>query len=96
MRRNFFDPHWEHDPAWEQTNIVLIDSATLRKAEQQILSCEGCNRKDAHIPFEWVLDWVSGNNMIVTDYVLVEPPRCPRCEGTVKENTLVQWTDLES
>jgi hypothetical protein len=38
--REFFDPRWE------ETNIVLVDAATLRKAEHQFLSCEACNPED--------------------------------------------------
>jgi hypothetical protein len=35
------------DPAPEEQKVVLIDSATLRKAEQLIESCEQCNPDDA-------------------------------------------------
>jgi hypothetical protein len=49
MTRDFFDP------TPEEENVVLIDSATLRRAERLIESCEQCNPDDAEIPFDWVL-----------------------------------------
>jgi hypothetical protein len=39
MPRDFFDPTPEEEV------VVLIDAATLRKAEQLIESCEHCNRE---------------------------------------------------
>jgi len=42
--RHFFDP------PWEQTNIALIDSGILQKAERMILSSEACNPDEAEIP----------------------------------------------
>ena len=42
--------------AGKQQNVVLIKSATLRKAEQLIESCEHCNPDGAEIPFDNILD----------------------------------------
>jgi hypothetical protein len=54
MARDFFDP------TPEQQNVVLIDAATLRKAEKLMIgSSEGCNPEDAQIPFGNVLDRVT-------------------------------------
>jgi hypothetical protein len=85
MDRDFFDP------PWEQTNIVLADAATLRNAELQILSCEKCDPEAAEIPFDNVLDRITGNDPDITDYVLAEPAECPRCKQDVTEKTLVEW-----
>ena len=63
MTRDFFDP------TPEQQNVLLIDPATLRKAEQLIESCEGCNPEDAEIPFDNILNRVTGSDPRVTDYV---------------------------
>jgi hypothetical protein len=41
MPRDFFDP------TPEQQNVILIDAATLRRAERLIESCEACNEDDA-------------------------------------------------
>jgi len=49
MSRDFFDP------TPEQQNVVLIDAATLDKAQRLIAGCEACS-EDAEIPFDNVLD----------------------------------------
>jgi hypothetical protein len=46
MTRDFFGP------TPEEQIVVLIDAATLRKADQLIESCENCNREGAEIPFD--------------------------------------------
>ena len=49
MHRDFFDP------TPEQQNVILVDAATLRKAERRIESCEHCNEEGAEIPFNVIL-----------------------------------------
>jgi hypothetical protein len=91
MSRDFFDP------SWEQTNIVIVDAETLRKAERMIESCEACSPDEAEIPLDNVLDRVTGNDPAITDYVLAEPAKCPRCKREGTEKTLMEWVgDLES
>jgi hypothetical protein len=58
------------DPTREQQNVVLIDTTILHEAEQLIESCEGCNEDGAEIPFDNILDRVTGSDPSVTDYVL--------------------------
>jgi hypothetical protein len=50
MPRDFFDP------TPDEQVVVLVESATLRKAERLIESCEHCNEEDAQIPFDKILD----------------------------------------
>ena len=68
----------------EKTNVVLVDVATLRKAEQRIASCEACTPDAAEIPFDQVLDEISGCNPRIVDYVLTKAGKCPRCAGPLK------------
>jgi len=84
MPRDFFDPKPE------QQNVVLVHSATLRKAEQFIESCEHCNPEGAEMPFDNILDRVTGSDPSVTDYILEEPAKCPQCRREIREKTLVQ------
>ena len=86
-KRDFFDP------SWEDTNFVLIDATVLRKAQRWIKSCETCTPDEAQMPFDWVLDRVSGFDSAVTDYVLAEQAKCPRCKGPVVEKTLIDLKD---
>ena len=53
------------------------------------MSCEACN-PEAHVPFTWLLDRTRGQDPSVTDYILSEPAKCPRCQGPVFEETLVE------
>jgi hypothetical protein len=84
MPRDFFDP------TPEQQIVVLIDAVTLRKAEQLIESCECCNREGAEIPFDNILDRVTGSDPSVTDYILEMPAKCPNCRREVLEKTLIE------
>ena len=84
MPRDFFDP------TPEQQNVILIDAATLRKAERMIESCEYCNPDGAEIPFDWVLDRVTSSDSSVTDYILEEPAKCPNCRRDILEKTLIE------
>jgi hypothetical protein len=77
------------DPTPEEQNIVLVDAATLREAEQLIESCEHCNPDGAEIPFDNILDRVTGSDPSVTDYVLEHPAKCPNCKREILEKTLV-------
>jgi len=83
MSRDFFDP------SPEQQNIVLLDAVTLREAENLIESCETCNPEGAQIPFDNILDRVTGSDPTVTDYILEEPAKCPNCRREILEKTLV-------
>ena len=69
--------------------ILALSTATIRRAQDAIASCEACNN-DAELPFDWVLDEVTGCDGSTTDYFLTEPARCPRCGCSVVEKTLVQ------
>lgn len=81
--REFFDL------TLEETTILNVSAATKRRAAILILSCEACS-DDAEIPFDYVLDWVTGLDPAVTGYVLNEPAKCPKCRGDVTEKTLVE------
>jgi len=78
------------DPPSEEQVIVLIDAVTLRKAERLIESCEHCNEDGAQIPFDNILDRVTGSDPSVTDYILEEPAKCPNCRREILEKTLVE------
>jgi hypothetical protein len=82
--REFFDP------TPEQQNVVLVDAATLRKAEALIESCEHCNPEGAEIPFDNILDRVMGSDLSVTDYVVEQPAKCPDCGRDIFEKTLIE------
>jgi hypothetical protein len=82
MNREFFDP------SPEDQNVVLVDAMTLRKAQHLIAGCEACS-EDAELPFESVLDRLTGSDPSVTDYFLEAPARCLQCGAAVHERTLI-------
>jgi hypothetical protein len=77
------------NPTPEEQIIVLIDVPIIRNAERLIESCGHCN-VDAEIPFDWILDRVTGSDSAVTDYILEQPANCPNCRREVLEKTLVE------
>ena len=69
------------DPISEEQIIVLVATPTLRKAEKLIEYCEHCNPEGAEIPFDNILDRVTGSHPTVTDYILESPAKCPELPG---------------
>ena len=59
MTRDFFDP------TAEQQNVVLVDVAILQKAQRMIAGCETCS-EDGELPFENILDRLTGSDPAVT------------------------------
>ena len=76
------DDHQPH-PVWRNTIPVFIDADTLQQAQELIGSCEHCTPDLADVPFDYVLDSITNYDPEVTDYVLSEPVRCPRCGSTI-------------
>jgi hypothetical protein len=70
-------PREFYDPSPEEEVVILIDSAILPQAERLIESCEHCNPEEAEIPFDHILDRVTGSDPSVTDYILEQPAKCP-------------------
>ena len=50
--------------------LISVSRATLLRAQSHILGCESCS-PDAQIPFDWVLDDVTGFSGAEVDYVLL-------------------------
>jgi hypothetical protein len=75
--------------AMPSIELVTVDPATAKKAEQQIESCEHCHPDDAEIPFDWILSEVIGKRGPI-EFILTEPARCPNCKHVITEKTLVE------
>src|SRR5215813_8585100 len=80
-------------PEWRNTTPIRVEPEMLRLAEQQIDGCEACS-EDAEIPFDYVLDNVTGCDPEFTDYVLSEPARCPRCNAPIRSG-FWRWYSTE-
>ena len=70
--------------------MTLILAAILREAERLIESCEHCNPEGAEIPFDNILDRVTGSDPSVTDYSLEQPAKCPKLQSRDLEKTLIE------
>ena len=71
-------------------NVILVGAETLDKAVNFIAGCEFCT-ETAVLPFDYILDRVTGRDPVVTDYILVEcAARCPQCGRGLTEKTLVE------
>jgi hypothetical protein len=64
-------------------------AATILTAEEIIDSCEHRNPK-AEIPFDWILDRLTGSDSSVSRLYSRAPGEMPRCRREVNEKTLVQ------
>ena len=69
--------------------LVTVDPATAKDAEQQIESREHCHPADAEIPFDWLLAEVTSKRGPY-EFILGEPARCPNCKHEITEKTLVE------
>ena len=78
------------DPVPEHQNLIVVSGETLRKAAKLVESCETCNPVEAKIPFDRILDRVTGLDAAITDYVIESPARCPDCRRPIFEKTLVE------
>jgi hypothetical protein len=78
------------DPTPDEQVVVLVDSAALRQAERLMESCAHCDEEGAQIPFDNILDRVTGSDPSVTDYILKEPAKCPNCRREIVEKTLIE------
>ena len=70
--------------------VVTVGAAQIRAAESKIEGCEYCHPDDAEIPFDWILEKVTGKSGMV-DFMMVETARCPNCRQEISEKTFVEW-----
>ena len=78
------------DPTPEEQNVLMIERARADRAATFIESCEICNPDGAEIPFDVILDHMTGSDPRVTDYILETPAKCPYCRRAVLEKTLIE------
>ncbi len=81
-------------PVWRNTTPVPVNKDMIRAAEQQIAACENCGPDLAEVPFELVLDSITGCDPESTDYVLTEPAHCPSCGAGIQAGYW-RWSNSE-
>jgi hypothetical protein len=82
-------PRGSSDPEPEKQNVVFIDVAIIDEARRLAIGCESCS-EDAHTPFDKILDYVTGSDPSVTNYVLEVTVRCVSCGAAIDVDTLVE------
>ena len=70
--------------------LVTVNADVIRRAERQIESCEQCHPDDAEIPFDWILDRVTGSDPSVTDYIVETPAKRLQCRREIFEKTSIR------
>ena len=98
LRYDQADDEWTLQSAYDgaelfarsSVRMITIDAALVHAAEKVIETCEHCNPEGAVIPFDAVLDRVTGSDPSVTDYILESPAKCPNCRRDFLEKTLVE------
>ena len=72
----------------EEQDVIFIDESTLLDAQSFIAACEHCSER-AEIPFDQVLDAITGCDPRTTEYVICHAAKCGKCNSDVMEKTLV-------
>jgi hypothetical protein len=81
----------------KERNIVFVDNETLLQAGAYVSGCERCASDPdlqydflgVAISFDYLLDAITGCDPTVTDYLMFDLPKCPRCSCELTEKTLV-------
>jgi hypothetical protein len=69
-------------------NIVLINESELSDAQAFVVACEFCSTM-AGIPFDYLLDAITGCDPCVTEYLMCRRVECPCCFCELSEKTRV-------
>lgn len=69
--------------------IAFVEEPFVWDAEEFISGCEQCDEAAA-IPFDYLLDALTGCNPALTEYLMEQFAQCPRCLGAITEKTLVK------
>ena len=72
----------------EAQDVIFVDEHTLLDAEGFIAACEHCSEK-AEMPFDQLLDAITGCDPSRTEYVICHAARCAACDHEVMEKTLI-------
>jgi hypothetical protein len=69
-------------------DVAFVDEPLVFGAEEYVSSCQHCNEA-ATIPFDYVLDALTGCDPRLTEYLMSRVAQCPRCSSEINEKTCV-------
>ena len=68
--------------------VAFVDEPLVFGAEEFVSGCKLCT-DSASIPFDYLLDALTGCDPRLTEYLMSRIAQCPRCSGEINEKTLV-------
>ena len=71
-----------------EVNIAFINDPLIVGAESYLLGCHKCDQRSS-LPFDYILDALTGCDPRFTEYLMYRLAQCPRCHGAINEKTLV-------
>ena len=71
-----------------EIDVAFVDEPLVFGAEEYVSGCQHCNEA-AIIPFDYVLDALTGCEARLTEYLMYRVARCPSCAAQINEKTLV-------
>ncbi len=71
-----------------EIDVAFVDEPMVFGAEGWVSGCERCTEA-ASIPFDYLLDALTGCDPRLTEYLMSRIAQCPHCGGEINEKTLV-------
>jgi hypothetical protein len=71
-----------------ELEIAFIEDPLVLGAENYVSGCFHCDER-ASLPFDYVLDAITGCDPRLTEYLMSRLAQCPRCSSKINEKTLV-------
>ena len=71
-----------------EVDVAFVDEPMVFSAEGWVSGCGHCT-DTASIPFDYLLDALTGCDPRLTEYLMSRIAQCPRCGGEINEKTLV-------
>jgi hypothetical protein len=71
-----------------EIDVAFVDEPMVFSAEGWVSGCEHCT-DTAAIPFDYLLDALTGCDPRLTEYLMSRIAQCPCCGGEINEKTLV-------
>lgn len=71
-----------------EIDVAFVDEPFVLSAEDFVSGCQHCD-ESAVIPFDYVLDAMTGCDPRVTEYLMYRLGKCPHCYSEINEKTLV-------
>jgi hypothetical protein len=79
---------WMRKTSALEVDIAFVDDPLVFGAENFVSGCYHCDER-ASLPFDYVLDAITGCDPRLTEYLMARLANCPRCNQKLNEKSLV-------